>query len=410
MTRSGADGVMSPPADPVPPRPSPPLGLYALANIGGVIAYLPLLTLLVPMKVEAIGAAGRVEFLSLIALMGAVVASIANILFGWLSDRSRRAGRDRRAWMAVGLAGLAASYAAIGVAETRTVLVLAILGFQFAVNALLAPLMAIMAEEIPDTKRGMLGGLIALGNPAASALSAWLVGEARLGEGGRLALLVVAILVCTLPLWLVRARAVERVDSPPVAPTNPPRRDFWIAGLSRLLIQVAAVVTQIHLLYYFETIVPPSEQADLPRWVGQVFTVAFILPLPIALFLGRLADRRERRKDVLLLAALVAASGLLAMAAAPDRISAAAAFLVYTAGSSIFVALHAGLSFQLLPDPRHRGRDLGLFNLANTLPSLIGGLLAWTFATPHDFGAFMIVLSGATILGGLMILLVRTWR
>ena len=48
---------------------------------------------------------------------------------------------------------------------------------------------------------------------------------------------------------------------------------------------------------------------------------------------------------------------------------------------------------QLLPNPHHRGRDLGLLNLANTLPSLLGPPLAWVFATPHDFVGVMLALA-----------------
>ena len=125
---------------------------------------------------------------------------------------------------------------------------------------------------------------------------------------------------------------------------------------------------------------------------------------------GRAADRPERRKYVLLLAALVAAVGLVAMASAQSREAGAAAFILYTAGSSVFAALHSGLSFQLLPDPRHRGRDLGLFNLTNTLPSLLGAMLAWVFATPQDFDTVLLVLALITMSGGLAILGVRTWR
>ncbi|OMJ32493.1 MFS transporter [Sphingomonas sp. Sph1(2015)] len=392
------------------PRQRPPLGLYALANIGGVAAYLPLLTLLVPMKVEAVSPDGRIALLSLVAVLGAATASLANILFGWLSDRSQRAGRGRRRLMAIGLAGVAASYAAIGMAATPVMLVAAILFFQFAVNALLAPLMAIMAEEIPDAKRGLTGGLIALGNPVASALSTWLVGETLLGEQGRLAALVMAVMLCVLPLLLVGAGGSMSDAGIAATPSRPSRQDFIIAGVARLCVQVAAVVTQVYLLYYFETIVPPAEYADLPRWVGRVFTCAFVLPLPIALLLGRLADRMERRRDILLLAALVAALGLLAMAGAPSRLAAAAAFILYTAGSSVFVALHVGFSFQLLPDPRHRGRDLGLFNLTNSLSTIIGAGLTWTFATPQDFDVVLVMLAMVTMAGGLAILGVQAWR
>ena len=74
--------------------------LYALANAGGVAAYLPLLTLLLPTKMA--GAAGdlRIEWLAAATFAGAVTASLANIAFGWASDLRG----SRRSWVMVGLA------------------------------------------------------------------------------------------------------------------------------------------------------------------------------------------------------------------------------------------------------------------------------------------------------------------
>jgi hypothetical protein len=43
-----------------------------------------------------------------------------------------------------------------------------------------------------------------------------------------------------------------------------------------------------------------------------------------------------------------------------------------------------------------------LFNLANTLPALIGPLLTWTLATPHDFRLLLLVLAGLTLAGGIV--------
>ncbi|MDR6114442.1 MULTISPECIES: MFS transporter [unclassified Sphingomonas] len=404
-----------PSARPSSHRPLP-LGLFALANAGGVIAYLPLLTLLLPIKVEAIDGAGRIGLLSLIAICGAAAASLANILFGWLSDRTQRAGHGRRMWMGMGIVAIAASYGGFALATTQAALIAAILAFQLAVNALLAPMMAIMAEEIPDDRRGTAGGLLALGSPAASALSTLLVGSTMLGEHGRMAVLLGMSLILILPLMLTRARIMVPVEAKGASGPLPPRRDLVVAGLSRLSIQVAAIVTQVYLLYYFEAILPVAQWAALPRWIGQLFTIAFLTPLPIALILGPLADRTRRRKGILLAAALVATAGLVVMAwigmggIGADWRIAAVAFVVYTTGSSVFVALHAGLILQLLPDPRHRGRDLGLFNLTNTVPSIIGASLTWTFATPQDFTTVMVVLALMTGLGGLAILGVRTWE
>jgi MFS family permease len=381
--------------------------VFALANVGGVIAYLPLLTLLLPLKVEALSGAARIGVFTACITAGALSASGANVLFGWLSDRSLRRGGGRRRWMAGGIVGTAASYAAVAVAQTPVALVAAIVAFQFAVNALLAPMMAIMAEEVPDAQKGIAGGLLSLGSPVASAFSTLLVGGAILPEAARLALVPVVVGACVLPLLLMRG--VPSAGTAPHAPAAS-RRDLVIAGLSRLLVQVAAVVTQAYLLYYFESIVGGAARGDLPARIGGLLVLVFVIPLPIAVLLGRLSDLTWRRTPFLLIAAAVAVAGLLGMAAARDWTGGAIAFGVYVTGSSVFVALHAAFAMQLLPNPAHRGRDLGLFNLANTFPSLLGPPLTWMLAAPHDFTAVLLLLAFLTGCGGLGMLRVRALR
>ncbi|MFN3435185.1 MAG: MFS transporter, partial [Sphingomonas sp.] len=107
--------------------------VFALANIGGVIAYLPLLTLLLPVKVEGLGGEARIGVFAACATAGAVAASGANILFGWLSDRSVRrggaAGNGRRRWMAGGIVATAITYAGVALATTPAGIVAAIVVF-----------------------------------------------------------------------------------------------------------------------------------------------------------------------------------------------------------------------------------------------------------------------------------------
>lgn len=385
------------------------LGAVALANAGGVIAYLPLLTLLLPLKVEGLSGEARIGVFTATVFAGAIAASISNVLFGWLSDRSVARGGGRRAWMAGGVAATAASYGGLIVAATPLALVAALVAFQIAVNSLLAPMMAIMAEEVPDAQKGVAGGLFALGGPLASIVSTVLVGQATLTEAARFAILPAAVAACIAPLLLARAR-IAVADRDPRGDVRASRRDLIVAGVARLFVQIAGVVTQTYLLYYFESIVPAAERAGLPGRIGHLLTIAFIVPLPAALILGRLSDLTRQRKPAILLAALIAAAGLAGMALARGWPAGAAAFVVYTLGSSVFVALNAGVAMQLLPNPSHRGRDLGLLNLANTLPSLLGPPLAWVFATPHDFVGVMLALAVLAVGGGLTMLCVRTER
>ena len=75
------------------------LWLFALAWAGGAIAYVPFLTILLPLRVIEITGPQSVRVLALITFFGAIAASIGNIFFGWLSDRST----SRRPWILSGL-------------------------------------------------------------------------------------------------------------------------------------------------------------------------------------------------------------------------------------------------------------------------------------------------------------------
>lgn len=398
------------PCVPAPDRRSTGfLLIFALAYVGGVVGYLPLLTLLLPIKVDAVAGAGRLDVLTAIVIAGAVAASVSNIGFGWLSDRSVARGGGRRRWLAGGFVATAISYAAMTVAATPGALILAVVAFQVAVNVLLAPLLAIMADEVPDTQKGVAGGLLAMASPAASALAALLMASASLSESARLAIVPVVVAFCVVPLLLTRSRPVAQTD--PTSPTKAVlRRDLALAWSARLLVQVAGSALFVYLFYYLESVAPAVAPVTIAARMGTVMIVAYTVPLPIAVLVGRLADRSGRTKPFLFAATMIAAAGLCGMAVAEDFTSGAVAFCVYTTGASVFLALHASFAMQLLPNPQHRGRDLGLLNLTNTLPGLLGPALTWALATPADFDAVMLVLAALTLSGGVVILAARGRR
>lgn len=384
--------------------------LVALANAGGVIGFLPLLSLLLPVKIGEIAGESRIAIFTATVIAGALAASLSNVVFGWLSDRSVARGRGRRKWIGIGLGGLAASFACVALASTPLQIVVAIMLFQTAVNAVLAPMFAVMADEVPDAQKGLSGGLIALGAPLASAVGAAMVATGIENESGRLAFVFAAALSCILPLLLTRslpAAAGARLDPEQSALAG---RDLAVAWAARLLVQVAGNVLWLYLVYYFATVDPATPAAKGVGALGHLMTVAYLLPLPVAVLSGRWSDRIGRRKPFLLAFAALAALGLAGLAFAWSWWSAAIAFALYAMGSAAFLSLHSGFAMQLLPDPRHRGRDLGLINLTNTLPALVGPALTWALATPSDFSLVMLALAGLTLLGGLLVLAIRHQR
>lgn len=385
-----------------------------LAYAGGVIAYLPLLTLLLPIQVARVAGTERFAVLAVVLAIGAVAAGGANILFGWLSDRSRRLGGGRRRWMAAGLAATLASFAVVPLARTPWTIAAAIAAFQVAVNALLAPMMALVAEEMPEELMGLATGLFAAGPPLASLLSLGLAASLFGGEGDRLAAIGAVAALCFLPLLLTRpapAAGGSAAPTPSVGPApSPSRRNLVLAWFARLLVQVAGAVLFADLLYLMEEPVGDGAGSATVARLGTLLIVANLAPLPLAVLFGRWSDRVARRKPFLAATVLLAAAGLVVMAAASSWTGRGAGFLLFSIGWGAFLPLQVGFIMRLLPNPERRGRDLGLVNLSNTLPMLVGQGLAWLMAAPHHAGPLLLTLAAIVLAGGATMIGVRGRR
>ena len=393
------------------PTRSSPLAFPVAASLGyagGVMAYLPLLTLLLPLKIERIAGADRFYLLAAASCAGAVTAGATNILFGWLSDCSLHGGRGprtagRRRWIAAGLVAMLASYGGIAQAESPLAIIVAVVAFQAALNAVLAPLMALIAEEGTAAHKGLVGGLFAAGPPAASLLCPLLVRFVPASLGVQLALVGAAVMACLVPLLVGRWNSDDTLPALS-APRTRPRRDFALAWVARLLVQIAGNVMFVYLLYFMEGFAAGGQRGEVAAQVSNLILLASVAPLPVAVLLGRWADRHGRRRIVLAVTAIAAAVGLVVMALTRDWTAAAIAFCAFSIGWGSFMPLQVGFVMQMLPDPRHRGRDLGIMNLANVLPVLIGQVLALLLARPGDIAALLAMLAALTLEGGLVML------
>lgn len=62
-------------------QPTRFLLLYAPAYAGGFVAYVPFLTILLPVKMAAVAGDMRIEWLAAATLLGAIAASVGNVGF-----------------------------------------------------------------------------------------------------------------------------------------------------------------------------------------------------------------------------------------------------------------------------------------------------------------------------------------
>jgi len=376
------------------------LALFALANAGGVVAYVPLLTLILPARISDLAGDARIEWLSAVAFFGAIGASLGNVAFGWASD----VVGTRRSWFMAGTVLTIASYFLIYVADTEFEIVSAVVVYQLVLNMLLAPIMAWAADKVPDRDKGLLGGLLAAGPPIGALAGVLATAPLVTTVWSQLAVVCLLIAVLTIPLISVVPSRPQEAGPVPQRQRSTLRLDFAIIWASRLLVQVAGAVLFVFLLYFFESLPEPVTQSQVARISAFTLLGAF----PLTLLLGRVSDTFGPRKPFLFGSALAGAAGLGLMASGSDLGRVVAGYALFSCATATFLSLHSAYAMQLLPSPHRRGRDMGLMNLTNTLPAIVAPILAVWIVPDQGFGPLLGVLAGALLVAALCILLIRT--
>lgn len=393
--------MIEPSVDARAPRPQGQsirfLALYALAAAGGSASYAPFLTLILPLKISTIAGSNVVEVLSYSAFLGAVAASLSNVFFGWASDKTR----NRTAWILSGIVASCVLLIAMQFVDTVAELLIMICAWQVSLNMMLGPLAAWAGDTIPDQQKGLLGGLLSLA-PGVGALTGALITLPGLASGDeRLFLIAVVVLALMLPVLfvgrprpmphLLAEKADEAFDPAPVASR---RVAVWRMWLARLLMQVAEATLFAFLLLWLLEL----DERATENNVATIFSVVLFGSVPVAIFAGRWSDRAGRPILPLIITAGVASLGLLIMAKSDTIWAGIGGYFVFGIAAAVFLALHASQTLRVLTQPRHRGRDLGIFNLTNTVPSMI--MPGLTLALVPHFGFkglfFMLALLVAT--------------
>lgn len=376
--------------------------LYALASAGGAVAYVPFLTILFPMRVTELAGSDAIAWLAYASFAGAATASIAGIAFGWLSDLTG----SRRGWIGTGLALSCMLLLGFARVEGLAGAIVLLVAWQIALNMMLGPLSAWAGDCVPDSQKGRLGGLLAL-SPAGGALAGTIVTLPGLvAPDHRLWLVAALVCACVLPaLLFARPHRMptlnqDRVESAggQALPARS-RRTVVQMWLARLLMQVSEAALFAYIYLWLRSIDPALGEAS----VAQIFGFVLMGAVPAAILAGRWADRANRPFAPLRFAAVGGATGLAIMALADGIEIAVAGYVLFGLNAGVFLALHTAQTLRVLPRPSRRGRDMGLFNLTNTGPTLIVPWITLAVVPQFGFGALWLILASCALLSALLL-------
>ena len=170
--------------------------------------------------------------------------------------------------------------------------------------------------------------------------------------------------------------------------------------------QISEAALFAFLLFWMRSITPDFGE----NRAANIFSVVLVVAVPIALVAGRWSDRHGRPMVPLAICAALSSFGLVAMALATTENSALAGYVLFGISSMTFLSLHSSQTLRVLPRPQHRARDLGFFNLTNTVPSLIIPGLTLALVPVAGFSALFVLLAALAAVACLLILFLARAR
>jgi len=382
--------ALAEPATPV--RPSW-ITLLFLANIGLWLAIYAPLQVLLPEQVASLdhhiirngGAPGGEDavLLSVVMGVGAVALLIANPVVGAFSDRTTSPRGRRHPWtMACALAG---ALGIVVVAAAPAVWVMAIGWFiaELGLGGMLATLTAALPDRVPVNQRGTLGALIGISQMLGTVLGALIVTVivTRMSAGY---LTCAAILIACALLFTLRTQ-----DEPlpaafkPQVPVKSALRRLWVSPrlfpdfgwgwLTHFMVNLGNDLGTLYLLYFLADGAHYHDPQTGLLTLMALYAVALLLAGAVC---GTLSDRLARRKPFVIGSAAIMALAAAILAASPTWHMALVAAPLLGAGYGTYWAAAPALLTQVLPAAADRAKDLGLINIAYSLPLVVAPLVA----------------------------------
>ena len=351
----------------------------AIAQFGLFVALLAPVTVSLALKTQTLfagdtgaAAVANAQVLSIAAFF----ALIANPVFGRLSDLTTARFGRRRTWMAVGLVFFVISQLVVAIAPSVPVLLVGWCLAQIAGNAILAPLLATIADQVPHEQRGSVSANVGVMQNLGILVAAYI---ASLFVSNMLALFLVPALIAVVTvglycLVLPDQRLTERPELGGWVAllktfwVNPlQHRDFGWAWVSRFLMTLAVFFFITFRLFYLQAEVglPAAEAAQVLTLGVLLYTIALVITAKIG---GWLSDRLNRRKIFVIVSTVIVCIGLAMLAHATTVPAFYAVEVVMGIGYGVYVAVDTALVIDVLPNPDDAAKDLGVLNIANALP------------------------------------------
>ncbi|MDQ4503407.1 MFS transporter [Sinomonas sp. ASV322] len=359
-----------------------------LVNVGINAAFFGPIQVLIAQQAQAFDPGKKEAILAFVTGVGAIVALFANPLFGAFSDRTwSRFGR-RRPWVLIG--AVLAAGALLGLAGAPNVAVATVLWcfVQLGANGAYAAITAAIPDRAPVEQRGTVGGLASMGVTVGILLGA-VIGAVVSGNFALGYVLCAAALLVGVVLYLAKGvddplprAAIERFSLGSFLASfwvNPLRYpDFAWAWFTRFLLMLGNHMVILYLLFFLGDAVHLKEKEGIEPATGFLILTGLyaVITIVTSIIGGKLSDRMGKRKPLVIISSVIVAAASLTIGFFPVWPGAIAGACILGVGYGTYLAVDLALITQVLPQAAARGKDLGVINVANSLPQVIAPSIA----------------------------------
>ncbi|GLY06740.1 MULTISPECIES: MFS transporter [Actinoplanes] len=355
-----------------------------LAAIMWIGPYIGSIAVLVPAKVGLIAPDDKVSLVATIALSGALLSLISNIVFGALSDLTRSRFGRRAPMIVFGAVGSAISLVLLSGATSGTGLIVWWCVYILFLNAIIAPMVAVISDRVGEAVRGTISAVYGVGMVLGVSLSQ-IAGAQFVSDPDTGLLIFAAVSLLSGLLFVVVAPDSDNRDVPR-APFSAkmlldnfsfPRhnsRDYYLALSGKFLLQAGMYAITNYQLYILTDYIGMTE-AESAATITLMATIQLVTSLIFGFGSGPLSDRFQRRKPFVIASALLVAAGLFVPFIAPFAWGMVLFSVLAGVGNGTYASVDQALNIEVLPSKETAAKDLGILNMANSGGQMLGPVI-----------------------------------
>jgi MFS family permease len=363
------------------------MAVYTFLQFSHWLAILTPVTITIAMRIGTIAPPDQKSaYLASIMSIGAFFAMVAAPFWGAVSDHTRsRLGR-RRLWISLGALFLLAGLMLMAFTTSIWLFGLGWVICQVGSNAAQAAINALLPDQVPLHQRGRMSSLLGLTTILATVAGTFLT---QYTLGSSVAMFLVPWLPCLLANVLMFAiipdapsqseEGISLASVFSVFRVNPFKSwDFGCVFASRFLLATGNAFAQTYQVFVLIDVIG-LVSGQVPRALLGITSTVAVISLILTPLAGWLVDKTGRMKPLVVATGLVATLGLAILTQTHTLQPYMLAMIVLGVGKSVFYAMATAISATVLPSKSSAAKDMGIIQIANSLPQSLAPAIAPAF-------------------------------